>query len=198
MYLYLRRITWLTLLALKRTFVLLLLSIHLFNTGGYSLFFQYFIHQSEDQMIKQIYENKIDATKLVQIKLPVHTPMTADWPDYEHVQGQIEFKDVYYNYVGVKMTRDTMYLVCIANSTKTHLENANLIVAKNISDVPLTKKGQAQTVKKASVNFDYSNPAVRYSFLTYSQQVKKHESPIFSLLADPYIESPGKPPNFSA
>jgi hypothetical protein len=76
----------------KRFFAILLLSVHLFYAGGYTLFFQYFIHRSETQMVKQIYENKVDATQLVQIKIPVHMPQMQDWPDYEHVQGQVQLK----------------------------------------------------------------------------------------------------------
>ena len=183
---------------MKRFFAILLLSVHLFYTGGYGLFFQYFIHQSEVQMVKQIYENKVDATQLIQIKLPMHNPQMQDWPDYEHVQGQIQLKDNYYNYVGVKMTKDTMYLVCIANSVKTRLVSANLIVAKDVSDVPLSKKGSEAQVKKAAGGIEYNNPIVYYSFVTFSQTLKGHENPISTKLTNPYIESPGKPPNFSA
>jgi hypothetical protein len=180
----------------KRFFAIILLSVHLFNTGGYNLIFQYFIHQSEVQIVKNIYENKVDATQLIQIKLPVHSPGIQNWPDYEHVQGQIQLKDVYYHYVGVKMTQDTMYLVCIANSTKTRLENAALIVAKNVSDVPVSKKGQETPVKKTTAGFECSLPTIHHKFLSFSTSTLKRDNPISINLTNPYIESPGKPPNF--
>lgn len=125
-------------------------------------------------------------------------PGIQDWKDYEHLQGQVQLKDGYYNYLGVKMTRDTMYLVCIANSVKTRLISANLIVAKNVSDVPLTKKGTENMIKKASGGFEYNNPAQTFSFVTFGQNLKGSENPISSKLTHPYIESPGKPPNFGA
>ncbi|RFZ84454.1 hypothetical protein DYU05_02210 [Mucilaginibacter terrenus] len=147
-------------------------------------------------MVKQIYENKVDATQLIQIKLPVHMPEIQDWPDYEKVQGQIQFKDNYYNYLGVKMTRDTMYLVCIANAVKTRLANSNLIVAKDITDVPLSKKGtEAPNAKKATGGFEYQPVAFEYNYLAFFETLKEHENPISTSLTDPYIESPGKPPN---
>lgn len=183
----------------KRLFAILLLSVHLFSSGGYVLFFQYFISRSDNHITKQIYENKIDAKQLVQFKLPVHMPGIKDWADYEHVSGQIQLKDGYYNYVGVKMTRDTMYLVCIANLTKTRLVNANLIVAKDISDVPLSKKStESSSVKKVTAGFEYNNPVVQYAFVNFSQLLKGYENPISAKLTHPYIESPGKPPNFCA
>jgi hypothetical protein len=174
----------------------LLLCIHLFYIGGYNLFFQYYILKSEVQMVKQIYENKVDATQLIQIKLPVHMPDIKDWPDYERVQGQIQLKDKYYNYLGVKMTKDTMYLVCIANSVKTRLVGANVIVAKDVADVPIGKKGAEQGGKKASANFEYNIPQSGYTFLSFTNTIEPKENPISSLLTHPYIESPGKPPNY--
>jgi hypothetical protein len=181
----------------RRFLAILLLSVHLFNTGGYSLVFQYFIHRSEIQITKEIYESKVNATQLVQVKIPMHNPTMTDWPDYERVMGQVQLKDGFYNYVGVKMTRDTMFLVCVANSVKTKLFNANIIVAKNVSDAPLTKKGQEAPAKKTSSSStsDYNNPVVNYAFLNFEDSIDRRENIISSKLSNPYIESPGKPPN---
>ncbi len=180
---------------MKRFFALFLLSIHLFNTGGYTFAFQYFIHQSELSIVKNIYENKVDATQLVQIKVPVNNKGITNWPDYERVQGQIQLKDGFYNYVGVKMTQDTMFLVCVANSTKTKLFNANIIVAKNVSDAPLSKKGEAPAKKAPSSVSEYNNPVVSYNFLNFDDSVERIVNLISSKLTSPYIKSPGKPPN---
>lgn len=181
---------------MRRFLAIMLLSVHLFNTGGYSLVFQYFIHQSELQIVKEIYENKVDATQLVQVKIPMNNHGMTDWPDYERIQGQVQLKDGFYNYVGVKMTQDTMFLVCVANSTKTKLFNANIIVAKNVSDAPLTKKGQEAPAKKTSSSTsEYNNQMVNYAFLNFEDSIDRKENTITSKLSNPYIESPGKPPN---
>jgi hypothetical protein len=181
----------------RRFLAMMLLSIHLFNTGGYSLVFQYFIHRSDLQITKEIYENKVDATQLVQVKIPVKNPGMTDWPDYKRIQGQVQLKDGFYNYVGVKITRDTMFLVCVANSVKTKLYNVNTIVAKNVSDALLTKKGQETPVKKASSYSisDYNFTDVKYAFLSFENSIDRRENIISSKLSHPYIESPGKPPN---
>ncbi|MET3981539.1 hypothetical protein ABIB62_004153 [Mucilaginibacter sp. UYP25] len=181
---------------MKRFFALFLLSIHLFNTGGYTFVFQYFIHQSELSIVKNIYENKVDATQLVQIKIPVNNKGITDWPDYERVLGQVQLKNGFYNYVGVKMTRDTMFLVCVANSVKTKLFNANIIMAKNVSDAPLSKKGEAPAKKASSSMSDYNYPVVTYNFFSFDDTVEQLADSISSSLTNPYIESPGKPPNY--
>lgn len=180
----------------KKLIAILLLNVHLFNLGGYNLVFQYFIHQSEVQIVKEIYENKVDATKLVEIKIPVHLPNIHSWNSYVHDQGQLQLKGVYYNYLRYKVTQDTMSFICIANSVKTRLVNANLIIAKEISDVPLSKKGaHDSSQKKVNTGSEYSFQVMHYQFLSYGRTLKEKPNPISYHLNSPFIESPGKPPN---
>jgi len=161
------------------------------------LLFQYYIHQSDVQMVKQIFDNKIDETKLIEIKIPVHFPTMQDWDDYAVVEGQIQLKDAYYNYVRLKMTRDTMFFVCIPNATKTRLVTANIITAKEIADVPLTKKGQNPSVKKTNALGDYNFQAFRYTYSDFEKQLTPDNiKAVLLKTTRPYIESPGKPPNF--
>jgi len=181
----------------KRLIAILLLNVHLFNLGGYQVVFQYFIHQSEIQIVKEIYENKIDATKLVEIKIPVHLPGIKKWDHYVRDNGQLQLKGVYYNYLRYKMAPDTMSFICIANAVKTRLVTANLIIAKEINDVPLSKKGHDSSLKKVNTGNDYSFTVVNYQFSTFSTLLKQDLSPISYHLNQPYIESPGKPPNHS-
>lgn len=149
-------------------------------------------------MVKQIFDNKIDNTKLVEIKIPVNMPTVQDWDDYEVIEGQIQLKDAYYNYVRLKMTRDTMYFICIANESKTRLEHANIITAKEINDVPLTKKGEAPVSKKINTLSEYNLQAFEYDYVAFATEIKQVVKPLTFQLSWPYIESPGKPPNFTA
>ena len=147
-------------------------------------------------MVKQIFDNKIDKTKLVEIKIPVNMPTIQDWNEYEEIVGQIQLKDAFYNYVRLKMTRDTMYFVCLQNSVKTRLVNANVITAKEISDVPISKKGQDPISKKVNTLSEYNLQAFKYSYSTFGIFLKQNNDPVSIKLNDPFIESPGKPPNF--
>ncbi len=180
---------------MKRFFAIILLSIHLFSIGGYVLVYQYYIHQSDVQMVKQIFDNKIDDTKLVEIKIPVNMPTVQDWSDYEVIEGQIQLKDAYYNYVRLKMTRDTMFFICIANTTKTRLVKANIITEREISDVPLSKKGNTAS-KKINMLSEYKLQAFHYQYSAFSTIIKHNSWSETYELSDPYISSPGKPPNF--
>ncbi len=122
-------------------------------------------------------------------------PTITDWSEYEVVAGQIQLKDAYYNYVRLKMTRDTMYFICLPNTAKTRLVNANIITAKEISDVPLSKKGDA-SVKKVNSLSEYNLEAFQYQYSTIGAFIKPGYKELSPGLNNPYIESPGKPPNF--
>jgi hypothetical protein len=148
-------------------------------------------------MVKQIFDNKIDETKLLEIKIPVHFPTMTDWTEYAVVEGQIQLKDAYYNYVRLKMTRDTMFFICIPNTAKTRLVQANIITAKEISDVPLTKKGHDASFKKVNTLSEYNLKTFHYDYSGVARLLPSESTRSASLkLCRPYIDSPGKPPNF--
>ena len=181
---------------MKKFAAILLLSVHLFYLGGYTLVFQYFINRSDVQIVKQMYDNKFDSAKLLELKVPVHMPTIQDWTEYEHIEGQIQLNNAYYNYVRIKMTRDTMYLVCLPNNVKANLVKANVIMAKNLNDVPLSKKGATNPLtKKVILVYDDVIQAEQCKYTPLTQLVRVLTSHQSSYLTNPYIESPGKPPN---
>jgi hypothetical protein len=181
---------------LKKFAAILLLSVHLFYLGGYMLIFQYFIHRSDVQIVKELYNDKPGSQKLIQLKVPVHMPTLDDWTDYANIQGQIQLNDNYYNYVRLKMTKDTMYLICLPNNVKSSLTKANIILAKNLNDVPLSKKGTStSTTKKAESVYDHFYHTVQCDYEPLAEVIKSYLHSSSPHLSSPYIESPGKPPN---
>jgi hypothetical protein len=155
------------------------------------------MNRSDQQITKQIYDNKINSAKLFEIKVPVNLPYITDWKDYEQIEGQIQLNGTYYNYVRLKMAHDTMSLICIPNTVKTNLAKANIIMAKDMSDVPLSKKGQDNTssLKKGSFENQYSYKISYYHFTPFYNTLKADFNPIVLLPSKPYIDSPGKPPD---
>jgi hypothetical protein len=147
-------------------------------------------------MVKQVFDEKINDARLIEIKIPAHSPVLTDGDDYEVVSGQIQLKNAFYNYVKLKITQDTMYFVCLPNTAKTRLVNANIVTAKEISDVPLSKNGHAPSAKKVSALSEYNLQAFNYRFSMFSVFVKQYNKPVSLKPVVPYIESPGKPPNF--
>ncbi len=183
---------------MKRLAAILLLSVHLFYLGGYTLVFQYFINRADSQMDKQVYGSKIENANLILLKVPVNMPTVTDWTDYETVAGQIQVKDAYYNYVRLKMTHDTMYFVCLANKAKTNLVKANKITANQIADVPVSKKSADPLFKKITVLSEYNLQSFEYNHSIFGAALTNSHRAVSACVSNPYIESPGKPPNLIA
>ena len=162
------------------------------------LAFQYFMNRSDNQIVSQLYSNGANSSKLIKLKIPVHMPTLDDWTDYANIQGQVQVKDAYYNYVRLKMTKDTLYLICLPNTVKANLAKANIIMTKNLNDIPLSKKGpNNSSTKKAESTYDHFYQIVKCDYTPLAELVKINvRSEVFHL-SNPYIESPGKPPNAS-
>ncbi|MGZ3944733.1 MAG: hypothetical protein ACXVJB_07300 [Mucilaginibacter sp.] len=175
----------------------MLLSAHLFSIGGYILVFDYHIGRSDVQIVKEMYSDNQTTARLIQLKVPVHMPTIQDWPEFVPVTGQIQLNDCYYNYTGIKMTRDTMYLICSPNHVKDQLVKNNLIVAKGLADVPLNKKGTESAAKKVSFGYDNVYQVVNCDHKQIADLVIPTTSSEYLYSEHPYIESPGKPPDFS-
>jgi len=182
-------------LFLKKLVAIVLLGAHLFTLGGYAFVFDYLMHRSDVEIVKQMYDNKKDAVKLLEIKIPVNMPTIQDWPEYEHIEGQIQLNGAYYNYVRLKMTRDTMSLICLANTTKANLAKTNIIIAKDFNDVPLSKKGAQPLAKKVTLGYDNVYQVIKCDYKPYANVLRTSDQTKTFSLEHPYIESPGKPPN---
>ena len=176
----------------------MLLGAHLMMLGGYALLVDYFIKRSDTEIVKQMYAAKPGSQKLMELKIPVHMPTIQDWTEYVHVVGQIQLNDGYYNYVGIKMSRDTMSLLCLPNHVKDKLVKAHLIIAKDINgNVPISKKGAEPLTKKISSGYDNVYQLVNCDFKPIGSHINVVTNGILPTVPDPYIASPGKPPNVS-
>jgi hypothetical protein len=113
--------------------------------------FQYFIYQSNKFNEKQISKNLYKASDLVEIKIPVNLPKITKWSGYERISGTIQLQENWYNYVKLKMTRDTLYVMCVPNYKTTRLINANIIYAREVSEAPLNAKKQAMPLKSIAM-----------------------------------------------
>ncbi len=174
------------------------LIVFLFNLGGYLLMFQYFIYRSDNLVNQRINHNRYKKTELVQMKIPMHTPAVINWPDYEQISGEVQINGFSYNYVGLKVTQDTMYMLCLPNYEKTRLIEADNTFGKQVNDNTQNKKS-GNTLPKLTI------PVSKYS---YQQTEFCFSSPVciipaagFHYLASldqPSLSVSGQPPEHIA
>lgn len=137
----------------------------MFTICGHLLMYQYFVYRSDKELNQRISNNAYSDHDLVEIKIPAHTAITQSWTEYQFINGQIQFKNACYDYVKVKLTADTIYLVCLPNHEKTRLFNQNIINARVIDDAPVSKKDQVPFGKTIDLGkYDHALPA--YQFLS--------------------------------
>ena len=137
--------------------------------------------------------NKYAVDDLVSVKVPVHMPSLENWEDYAYISGKINFKNNSYNYVKLKMTKDTIFLMCVPNYKKTKLLNQNIIDARKIADIPVSKKSHIPFVKAPALS-DYSSQPLQYRFQAPVALVKATVHTISSNIIKCPIASPAQPP----
>jgi hypothetical protein len=148
---------------LKKLIAIALLGLQMFTICGHLFLYQYFVYRSDKLFNDQISKNRYNVNELVEIKVPVHTSINQNWNNFEKINGQVQFKNTCYNYVKLRLTKDTIYLMCIPNYEKTRLVNENIINAKNIADIPVNKKDHVPYGKLVDLG-KFSFPITLYKF----------------------------------
>lgn len=137
--------------------------------------------------------NEYAVDDLVPVKVPVSMPTVENWKDYIYLSGQIQFKNNSYNYVKIKMTKDTIYLMCIPNYKKTRLINQNIIDARKIADIPVNKKNHVPLGKTPGLG-DYNYQVMQYQFFTPVAQLKVLFNNTDPQLVKCFLSRPSQPP----
>jgi hypothetical protein len=174
-----------------------MLAVLMFNMGGYILLFNYFINQTDDFANEQISKGLYKPEELVEIKIPTRMPYIQEQREYLPVSGQIELSGRNYNYVALKLTRDTMYVKCVPNYEKTRLVNENVISAKDVSDTPLQKKNHAQMEKKSGIDSEYNFTILLFDPRLNGLAVQRSFTYSTPKLTITHLSAPGQPPELS-
>ncbi|RYD86240.1 MAG: hypothetical protein EOP54_30645, partial [Sphingobacteriales bacterium] len=152
---------------MKRAFAIFLLIIHFFNWGGYMLLQNYMVERADKHMNELISSNLYDPNALIELKIKQNLPGINEWNDYKNISGSIQLKKACYNYVKLKFTKDTLYVMCVPNCEKTKLIDNNVIYAKQINDIPTDKDAKDSMAKKAGADSKYDHPVLVINFFRF-------------------------------
>jgi len=178
---------------LKKSIALGFLFLQLFSLCGHIVLYQYFLYRSDKFFNEQISKNRYKIDDLVDVKIPVKSPNSQTWNYYENINGQIQFKNTCYNYVKLKITKDTIYLKCVPNYESTRLFNQNIINAKQIADIPFNKKEHVPFGKVNSLGI-YNYQVIQFRFSVAVALINKCcTEPPSNIIYSP-IPVPGQPP----
>jgi hypothetical protein len=134
--------------------------------------------------------NKDDLTV---IKIPANIPGLPEQSRYENVFGEVQFKNIAYNYVKIKITRKAIYLWCVPNYGTTRLSGQNIIDAKTIPNIPVSKKDNLPFHKAFNLSI-YREPIVNFNFVTPERPVSHLLNKGNNEIIESFITSPSEPP----
>jgi hypothetical protein len=109
----------------------MLLTIFLFNVGGYYLVFLVLRYHSNEKLESVLDSGTYTEEGTIEIKIPMNMPYPIHPRGFERVNGEFEFDGEYYHLIKQKLDQDTLYIVLMKDVQEKHLvetmtEYANL------------------------------------------------------------------------
>ncbi|WPU97965.1 hypothetical protein SNE26_18220 [Mucilaginibacter sp. cycad4] len=182
---------------MKKTFAIVMLITHMLNLLGYMALNQYFFNRSNKVIARQIARGKYDTRDLIEIKIGQNLPFIHDWDSYVNVSGQLQLEGVSYNYVKLRVTRDTLFIQCIPNYETTKLLNENVICAKKLHSKPISKRTHESSEKKLGSDAKYNCPKISYAFIKPAEPVQPPGTFIYINIPDAFVSVGGQPPEIT-
>lgn len=85
----------------------------LFNTLGYYGVFLGMRYHNSVEMMQLLDDEAYSPSQEVIIKIPIVIPYAYDSPGFERVDGEFEYGGEFYRLVKQRLSKDTLYVVCI-------------------------------------------------------------------------------------
>jgi hypothetical protein len=180
----------------KKLIAALMLATYLFSLGGQLALHQYFSFLSDKSFTEQTGKGLYNVGELTEVKLPVNMPAITDWKNYENIKGCLQFNNVSYNYVKMKITRTALYLMCVPNYSTTHLSGHNILNAKQSGTVPVPKK-QHVPFGKATFPGNFNIAFIQFSFSSFAKTLRPNPIQSAPGLLSLYHDIPRQPPKSS-
>lgn len=156
---------------LKRIFSILLLTIFLFNVGGYYIVFWGLRQQANNELRARLDADLYSAEEIVELKLPLTLPYPIEQQEYERVNGKFEHQGVHYKLVKQKFQNDTLYVVCIKDQAEKQLVKTMNDYVKMTNDLPASSKKALHFLGKLLKDFEHINSEKPVQQHGWSQEI---------------------------
>jgi hypothetical protein len=129
-------------LNLKKLFSIGLLMIFLFNVGGYYLVFWGLGVHNDKVTWNRLEAGKYSEDETTLLKIPMAMPYPVYNEGYQPFQDEFEHQGNFYKGIKQKLQGDTLYIVCIKDTSKKRLVGTMNKYAKDSNDLPTQEKKQ--------------------------------------------------------
>ena len=185
---------------LKKLSAIVLLALFLFNLIGYKALFYYAILQSDYKVETSIENNTYNHGELITLHIPLSLPYIENSPNFERVNGEINFNGKLYKYVQRKIENGELVLLCLPDANKMQLENSKNDYFKGTFDLQQNNAAkktpqQVAVFKNVLSEFEKVNNQFQvYCAENYLQLSPEKNSSCFSVT----LPAPEKPPEYMA
>lgn len=131
---------------MRTTFSILLIVLLLLNVLGYYGVFLGLQYKNAQDFTSRLDAEDYTEEETFTIKVPLVVPYHTDDQQYERVNGEIEHKGEFFRLVKQKLSKDTLYIVCIKDHTGKNIKKALSDYVKTFSDKPADANHQSKTV----------------------------------------------------
>jgi hypothetical protein len=178
----------------------ILMCILLFNLVGYRFVADYMQQKSDAQLEARLDKDQYEESQLVELKIPINLPYQTSWSAYVRYDGEIQLDGISYKYVSRKLSNDTLYIKCIPNTNKMHLETAKDNFFKNNNDIAQNsgskKSDNSKSIALKKLLSEYNEHFFLFSSsVFFSIQQTFGLKPVERVVTFAHI-SPEQPPDF--
>ena len=139
---------------MKRLTTILLTALLLLHVLGYYGLFVGLQYQNTQVLLQSFDNDTYNTGETVTLRIPLSVPYVDNDPEYQRVDGEFEHQGERYHLVKQRLSRDTLYVVCIKDSQDNRISKALKEYVKTFTDHKAT--GSKAPVKTfTSLSNDY-------------------------------------------
>lgn len=143
---------------MKKIAAILLIALFVFNLAGYRWVFNYMQQQADVQLAVTLDNNNYNEADLITLSVPTNLPYQTDRPNFERVDGEINYQGKVYKYVKRKIVDGQLVLLCLPDHNKMRLQSARDDFFKNANDLLQNNQSKkSDHSKNTGVKFSVSD-----------------------------------------
>lgn len=148
-------------------------------------------YQNDKEMIQKLDAEDYSESETKIIKIPILIPYATDSKGFERVDGKFQHNGEFYRLVKQKLSKDTLYIVCVKDNENKIIDQAMSSFVKTFTDQPIDNSSSSKIVISFIKDYIPHTFAVRHlSFGWESDVVKESKRTILKSSFYPSITHP--------
>lgn len=180
---------------MKKTAIIFLLLIMLFNMVGYRFVFSIMDYRATEKLDARLDAGDYTEANLIELRVPLNMPYQNRQTEFERHRGEITVDGVLYTYVKMKIDEDVLVLKCIPNTDRQQIKNTVNNLAKCNSNQDMEQNGKKhKTSNNQNFGNDYDDKN-QICLITHHSILIELQFPEFSTsVQNALIKTPFQPP----